>query len=414
MGNTILLADKSITIQKIVELTFADEDYTIKCVNDGQSALEIIPQISPDIILADISLPVKNGYELCRAIRTDPSLTAYSQIPVILLAGIYETMDEDRAKLVQERVREVGGNDLLSKPFDPQALTAKVKEFLFSVPIPHGAESVEQPSSGQNIFAESPAPSDSFFASFGSEAAEEPTIAQPPDDSEKTMMLPEATKMFAETPPFAEDTKPGIIPQEHLALEDTVKPQDEPVFDEQEMAAMPAADFAPVPDDEPVAAVEEPQGNAFMPAEESEFVMPPEPEAMSGHTPMSVSASAGSSSVIAPSDDPFGDVFGEAASVSNWSASASEEEAPFGELTPPPPPPAPEPEPEAVHDDAGTMPIAAVAAPTEEWMAPSAEPVAEEEFPLPEAQHSEGEDILEPSMKPDFGEDTWSRAQAQV
>src|SRR5262249_14498514 len=125
MGNTILLADKSVTIQKIVELTFADDDYTIKCVNDGQTALETIPQISPSIILTDISLPGKSGYELCHALRTDPALVAFANVPVILLAGIYETMDEERAKQVQDRVREVGANDLLSKPFDPQALTAK-------------------------------------------------------------------------------------------------------------------------------------------------------------------------------------------------------------------------------------------------------------------------------------------------
>jgi len=61
MGHTILLADKSITIQKIVELTFADEDYVIKSFADGQAAIDAIPQLQPDLILADISLPGRNG-----------------------------------------------------------------------------------------------------------------------------------------------------------------------------------------------------------------------------------------------------------------------------------------------------------------------------------------------------------------
>ena len=75
MGNTILLADKSITIQKIVQLTFADDNYSIKCFSDGQSALESIRQVSPDLVLADISLPGKNGYELCQTLRNDPSFS---------------------------------------------------------------------------------------------------------------------------------------------------------------------------------------------------------------------------------------------------------------------------------------------------------------------------------------------------
>src|SRR3990172_979302 len=126
MGNTILLADKSITIQKIVELTFADEKYVIQSVSDGQAALDLIPEVRPDLVLADISLPIRSGYDVCEALRTNPAYRAFAQTPVILLAGIYETMDEDRLRQVEERVREVRANGFLSKPFDPQLLTVKV------------------------------------------------------------------------------------------------------------------------------------------------------------------------------------------------------------------------------------------------------------------------------------------------
>lgn len=201
MGNTILLADKSITIQKIVELTFADEDYVIRCVNDGHTALEMIPQIQPDIVLADIGLPGVSGYDLCTSLRTDPSFASFSKIPIILLAGIYETMDEDRAKQVEERVKSVGANDYLSKPFDSQLLTEKVKGFLAGTP----ARSVDDTSPGDfatnvGIFTESYSTSLEKTESFSKEEFE-----PPPDDTEKTMMIERPSfsgSMFADKSPF--------------------------------------------------------------------------------------------------------------------------------------------------------------------------------------------------------------------
>ena len=199
MGNTILLADKSITIQKIVELTFSDDQYEIRCVNDGQSALEAIPQVRPDIILADISLPVRSGYEICEILRTNPEYASFAQTPVILLAGIYETMDEERAKAVEEKVREVGANDLLSKPFDPQLLTTKVKD-LMSIFAPPSESTQEVVSNTQDIFAESLHPEEDTITGPMSEISGEAY------DTEKTMMLPGppifSTNMFAEAPPF--------------------------------------------------------------------------------------------------------------------------------------------------------------------------------------------------------------------
>jgi CheY-like chemotaxis protein len=204
MGNTILLADKSITIQKIVELTFADEDYVIRSVNDGHTALEMIPQIQPDIVLADIGLPGVSGYDLCTSLRTDPSFASFSKTPVILLAGIYETMDEDRAKQVEERVKSVGANDYLSKPFDSQLLTEKVKGLLAGAQ----ARSVDDTSPGDfatnvGIFTESNSSSTEKTESFSKEELE-----PPPDDTEKTMMIERPSfsgSMFADKSPFEEE-----------------------------------------------------------------------------------------------------------------------------------------------------------------------------------------------------------------
>ncbi len=133
MSQIILIADKSITIQKIVELTFQEEDFEVIAASNGKEALEKLDQVCPSIILADISLPEINGYELCRILRNEPKYAKFSKLPVLLLAGIYETMDEQKAKYVEEKSREVESNGVLTKPFDPQDLIQKVKQMSVSI-----------------------------------------------------------------------------------------------------------------------------------------------------------------------------------------------------------------------------------------------------------------------------------------
>ncbi len=69
MGHKILLADDSITIQKVIELTFSDEDFELHTVGNGQKAMDEIRSIQPDIVLCDIIMPEKNGYEVCEFIK---------------------------------------------------------------------------------------------------------------------------------------------------------------------------------------------------------------------------------------------------------------------------------------------------------------------------------------------------------
>jgi len=120
MGKKILLADDSVTIQKVVELTLADEDYDLTMVSDGASALQKADEIKPDLILADIVMPELNGYELCGKIHQQPSL---SHVPVILLCSTFETFDQDRGTLV-------GADDHIIKPFESEELTRKIRACL--------------------------------------------------------------------------------------------------------------------------------------------------------------------------------------------------------------------------------------------------------------------------------------------
>ena len=87
MLKKILVADDSLTIQKVVELTFSDADFELTCVANGRLALEKVREDPPDLILADVVMPEKNGYEVCEAIKRDP---ATAGIPVVLLAGTFE------------------------------------------------------------------------------------------------------------------------------------------------------------------------------------------------------------------------------------------------------------------------------------------------------------------------------------
>src|SRR5262245_59438576 len=120
MGKKILLADDSITIQKVIELTFSDEDFEVVTVGNGRLAIEKAQEVRPDIVLCDIIMPEKDGYEVCDFIKKTAAL---SHVPVLLLTGAFEPFD-------QERASRVGCDGFLAKPFEPQTLIAKVKDLL--------------------------------------------------------------------------------------------------------------------------------------------------------------------------------------------------------------------------------------------------------------------------------------------
>ncbi|ORJ60528.1 response regulator [Geothermobacter hydrogeniphilus] len=142
MSKRLLLADDSITIQKVIGITFANEDFQLDIVDNGDAALQKARVDRPDLILADVYMPGKNGYELCRAVKQDPGLQG---VPVLLLTGTFEPFDEDKA-------RQAGADDWISKPFESQALIDKVEELLATAAIPEAApvapsaaESIERP-----------------------------------------------------------------------------------------------------------------------------------------------------------------------------------------------------------------------------------------------------------------------------
>jgi CheY-like chemotaxis protein len=122
MGKKLLLADDSITIQKVVGIIFANEDYELSIVDNGTAALAKARESRPDIMLVDALMPGIGGYEVCEEVRRDPSL---STVPILLMTGAFEPFDEEKA-------RRSGADDFISKPFESQQLIAKVKALLAS------------------------------------------------------------------------------------------------------------------------------------------------------------------------------------------------------------------------------------------------------------------------------------------
>lgn len=120
MPYKLLLADDSVTIQRVIELTFADEDVKVTAVGDGQAAIDRITADPPDIVLADVGMPARDGYEVAAFVKDDPLL---AHIPVLLLTGAFEPVDEARASSVR-------CDGVLAKPFEPQLLIGRVKELL--------------------------------------------------------------------------------------------------------------------------------------------------------------------------------------------------------------------------------------------------------------------------------------------
>lgn len=120
MAQTLLLADDSVTIQRVIELTFADEDIAVVSVSDGDQAVARLESAPPDIVLADVAMPGRNGYEVAEYIKQTPHL---SHIPVVLLTGAFEPVDKAKADAA-------GCDGVLAKPFEPQLVIGRVKELL--------------------------------------------------------------------------------------------------------------------------------------------------------------------------------------------------------------------------------------------------------------------------------------------
>ncbi len=167
MRRKLLLADDSPTIQRVIELTFADEDFEVVCVSDGQQAIDWISSDRPDAVLADVEMPEKSGYEVSTFVKDNPHL---AHIPVILLTGAFEPIDEHRADVAR-------ADAVLAKPFEPQAVVEQVRALLANQAAALPQAALADESALVDGFATVPA---SAPAEVSSELAAE-QVDEPPD-----------------------------------------------------------------------------------------------------------------------------------------------------------------------------------------------------------------------------------------
>jgi CheY-like chemotaxis protein len=120
MSIKLLLADDSITIQKVIGIIFGGEEYSLTIVDNGKAAVEKACEICPDVLLIDALMPGMNGYEVCEAVRATPELAAK---PILILTGSFEPFDEDKAK-------KCGADDFLAKPVSGSELIARVRSLV--------------------------------------------------------------------------------------------------------------------------------------------------------------------------------------------------------------------------------------------------------------------------------------------
>jgi CheY-like chemotaxis protein len=182
MGSKVLLADDSVTIQKVVGIIFANEDYDLTIVATGDDAIRKAGEITPDVMLVDALMPGKNGYEVCREIRQNPAL---SHVAILLMTGAFEVVDEEKNRLS-------GADDFIVKPFESQTLIDATNRMIAltaersGAPAPTPSPAAPQPAPQPVAAAPAAAPSvdDVWASGFDMEPAaevrQEPAFAAPP------------------------------------------------------------------------------------------------------------------------------------------------------------------------------------------------------------------------------------------
>jgi CheY-like chemotaxis protein len=189
----ILVADDNSNIQKMVGLALKDHGIEVLAVGNGEAAVRKISDVRPDLVLADVFMPVRNGYEVCSYVKEDKAL---AHIPVILLVGAFDPLDEQEAQ-------RVGADGVLKKPFvPPDPLISMVKSALVRAGVAHTGFSPAKPAA---------------------ETAPEPPAPAPPRPSVPVIeVMPKLFDPQAETESFVDE-----IPVAPVALK--IEPGQQPV-----------------------------------------------------------------------------------------------------------------------------------------------------------------------------------------
>src|SRR5215470_2867459 len=117
---TVYFIDDSATMREVIKIAFRRENINVIACHDAASAFTEIEQTRPDVVITDVIMPDKDGYEVCQYIKQHPR---FATTPVILMSGVVN-------KSVAEKAFSVKADELIRKPFQPQDLIARVRHLL--------------------------------------------------------------------------------------------------------------------------------------------------------------------------------------------------------------------------------------------------------------------------------------------
>jgi CheY-like chemotaxis protein len=147
---TVYFIDDSATMREVIKIAFRRENINVVACHDAATALVEIETAKPDIVITDVIMPDKDGYDVCQHIKSHPAL---AKTPVILMSGVVN-------RAVAEKAFAVKADELLRKPFQPQDLIARVKNLLKTngAPVPTPAAAANAAVALSSIFSAATAP----------------------------------------------------------------------------------------------------------------------------------------------------------------------------------------------------------------------------------------------------------------
>jgi CheY-like chemotaxis protein len=142
---TVYFIDDSATMREVIKIAFRRENINVVACQDAATALAEIETARPDIVITDVIMPDKDGYDVCQHIKSHPEL---AKTPVILMSGVVN-------RAVAEKAFAVKADELLRKPFQPQDLITRVKHLLKTngAPVPTPAAAANAAVALSSIFS---------------------------------------------------------------------------------------------------------------------------------------------------------------------------------------------------------------------------------------------------------------------
>jgi DNA-binding response OmpR family regulator len=124
----ILVIDDDPDLHTAVKKVLESKPYEVISALDGDEGLRKVVEERPDLIILDVIMPGKHGFEVCRELKTDPKYHFFSHIPVLMLTVYPE--DREKAHLSMREGMMMEAEDYIQKPFDPQELLSRVEDLL--------------------------------------------------------------------------------------------------------------------------------------------------------------------------------------------------------------------------------------------------------------------------------------------